>query len=80
MRKRLRGRVRRRRLIQGADKGYDTQDFLQACEELRATPHVARRQSYWGSAPGPAGDHPGLPGKPAEAQAGGGDLRLDQDG
>ncbi len=50
MLKRMRERVRRRRLTLGADKGYDTQDFLQACEELRVTPHVARRESYWGSA------------------------------
>ena len=49
MLKRLRERVRRRRLTLGADKGYDTQGFLGECEELRVTPHVARRESYWGS-------------------------------
>ena len=50
MLKRMRERARRRRLTLGADKGYDTQDFLHACEELQVTPHVARRESYWGSA------------------------------
>ncbi len=50
MLRRMRERVRHRRLTLGADKGYDTQNFLQACEELRVTPHVARRESYWGSA------------------------------
>ena len=49
MLRRMRERVRHRRLTLGADKGYDTQDFLQACEELRVTLHVARRESYWGS-------------------------------
>ncbi len=50
MLRRMRERVRHRRLTLGANKGYDTQNFLQACEELRVTPHVARRESYWGSA------------------------------
>ncbi len=49
MLRRMRERVRHRRLTLEADKGYDTQDFLQACEELRVTLHVARRESYWGS-------------------------------
>jgi hypothetical protein len=50
MLKRMRQRVGRRRCTLGADKGYDTHDFLQACQELRVTPHVARRESFWGSA------------------------------
>ncbi len=49
MLRRTRQRTRRRFTL-GADKGYDTHDFLQACQELRVTPHVARRESYWGSA------------------------------
>jgi len=28
----------------GADKGYDTQDFVRACRDMNVTPHVARRQ------------------------------------
>ena len=50
MLKRMRQRVGRRRCTLGADKGYDTPDFLQACQQLRVTPHVARRESFWGSA------------------------------
>ncbi len=50
MLRRMRERVRHRRLTLEADQGYDTQDFLQASEELRVTLHLARRESYWGSA------------------------------
>jgi transposase len=32
------------RITVGADKGYDTQDFVTACREINVTPHVARRQ------------------------------------
>jgi transposase len=32
------------RITVGADKGYDTQDFVTACREMNVTPHVARRQ------------------------------------
>lgn len=38
-------RARRRgRLSVGADKGYDTKDFVAGVRELRATPHVARKK------------------------------------
>ncbi len=33
-----------RRLTMGADKGYDTHDFVLACREMNVTPHVARRK------------------------------------
>jgi IS5 family transposase len=33
-----------RRITVRADKGYDTQDFVMACREMKVTPHVARRK------------------------------------
>ena len=33
------------RITVGADKGYDTADFIKACRELTVTPHVACRQT-----------------------------------
>ena len=33
-----------RRVTVGADKGYDTQDFVTMCRKMNITPHVARRQ------------------------------------
>jgi transposase len=35
-------RRNRRRGTVGADKGYDTKDFVQGCRELNLTPHVAQ--------------------------------------
>jgi len=32
------------RITVGADKGYDTHDFVTACRDINVTPHVARRQ------------------------------------
>ena len=32
------------RITVGADKGYDTRDFVTTCREMNVTPHVARRQ------------------------------------
>lgn len=29
----------------GADKGYDAQDFIEACERLKVVPHVAQNKS-----------------------------------
>jgi transposase len=34
----------KRRVTVGADKGYDTRDFVTACRDMKVTPHVARRQ------------------------------------
>jgi transposase len=34
-----------RRVTLGADKGYDTQDFITMCRHLNVTPHVARRKT-----------------------------------
>ncbi len=33
-----------RRITVGADKNYDTNDFVKECREMNVTPHVARRQ------------------------------------
>lgn len=41
----LEGARRSRRLTVGADKGYDTQDFVTRCRGMKITPHVARRQT-----------------------------------
>lgn len=38
-------RRRKRRLTVGADRGYDTRDFVADCRELGVTPHVAQHQS-----------------------------------
>lgn len=40
--KRLRRRQRKRRLTLGADKGFDTADFVEDLRELKVTPHVAQ--------------------------------------
>jgi transposase len=34
----------KRRITLGADKGYDTEDFVTECRELNVTPHVARKK------------------------------------
>ena len=34
-----------RRVTLGADKGYDTQDFITTCRDMNVTPHVARRKT-----------------------------------
>ena len=41
----LEGVGRSRRVTVGADKGYDTQDFVTRCRSMKITPHVARRQT-----------------------------------
>ena len=41
-----RARRRRRRLSVGADKGYDTRDFVAGVRELHITPHVAAKDRY----------------------------------
>jgi IS5 family transposase len=33
-----------RRITVGADKGYDTQDFITECRDMNVTPHVACRK------------------------------------
>jgi transposase len=33
-----------RRITVGADKGYDTEDFVTTCRDMNVTPHVARRR------------------------------------
>ena len=40
--------MRRHRCTLGADKGYDVRDFVRDCQELRVTPHIARKDGYWG--------------------------------
>jgi len=34
-----------RRATLGADKGYDTQEFITMCRHMNVTPHVARRKT-----------------------------------
>ena len=34
-----------RRITVGADKGYDTRDFVTSCRRMTVTPHVARRET-----------------------------------
>jgi transposase len=34
-----------REITLGADKGYDAQDFVQACVDMKVTPHVAQNKS-----------------------------------
>jgi len=38
----------RRRITLGADKGYDTEDFVASCRALNVTPHVAQNQARLG--------------------------------
>jgi len=44
-------------LTVGADKGYDTQNFVRECRELEVTPHVARKQ--YSAIDGRTTRHPG---------------------
>src|ERR1700726_2744651 len=37
-----------RRITLGADKGYDTAEFVAACRALKVTPHIARNESRAG--------------------------------
>ena len=65
----------------GADKAYDTQDFVQHLRDLNITPHVAQNTTQ----PLQCDRRPhdaacGLRGQPTQAQTGGRDLWLDQDG
>ncbi len=41
----LEGARRSRRMTVGADKGYDTKDFVTRCRSMKITPHVARRRT-----------------------------------
>ena len=43
-------RMRHHRCTLGADKGDDVTAFVRDCQDLRVTPHVARRDSWWGNA------------------------------
>lgn len=38
----------RQRKTVGADKGYDTRDFIAGCRQRRVTPHVASHTTRWG--------------------------------
>jgi hypothetical protein len=46
-----------RRVTLGADKGYDTQDFVTMCRRMNVTPHVARRE--WSKVDGRTTRHAG---------------------
>ena len=32
------------RITVGADRGYDTRDFIKGCRKMKVTPHVAQKQ------------------------------------
>ena len=50
----------RQRITVGADKGYDTADFVEACRERKVTLHVAQNESNRSSAiDGRTTRHPG---------------------
>ncbi len=65
----------------GADKGYDTEDFVNELRSMRVTPHVARKISGRSSAiDGRTARHGGYAvSQPAHPQADRRGLRLDQD-
>jgi hypothetical protein len=64
----------------GADKGYDTGDFIAALRARVITPHVAQNTAHRRSAiDGRTHPASGVRGQSAEAQARGGDLRLAED-
>ena len=44
MLRRFQRKRRRRRITVGADKAYDTKDFVSTARELNVTPHVAANQ------------------------------------
>jgi hypothetical protein len=46
----MRLRTARLRFTLGAAQGYNKHDFVQEGQKLRVTPHVARGESYLGSA------------------------------
>ena len=65
------------RITVGADKAYDTTDYVTTCRALKVTPHLAANDRRPG---GSALDGPhDAPLESAKAQAGRGDLWLDQD-
>jgi len=50
----------KRRITLGADKGYDTQEFVEALQEIQVTPHVAQNKTNRASAiDGRTTRHPG---------------------
>ena len=68
------------RITLGGGKNYDARAFVARCREMKVTPHVAQNTKGRSSAiDGRTTRHPGYA-KPAGEEAGGGDLRLDQDG
>jgi hypothetical protein len=74
----LRKRHRTRRLTLGADKGYDTEDFVGSMRDLNVTPHVAQNITKHRGSRIDARTvcHSRLRHRPAPAQARRGDLRL----
>ena len=72
---------RRRRITLGADKAYDTRDFVAEGEAIKVTVHAAQntKGQHLGR-PGRGGSERGLRAQPGGAQADRGDLRLDQIG
>ena len=68
-----------RRITIGADKGYDTADFVMEVRELNAVPHVTQNTAGRRSAiDRRTNRHPGLCRQPAHPQTHRGGLRLDE--
>ena len=67
------------RITVGADKGYDTRDFVEALRLLQVTPHVAQNTSNRSSAIDAHHAPRRLRGEPMDPQARRRDLRLAQD-
>jgi len=69
------------RVTLGGDQGYDTRDFVARCRKLGVTPHVTQNV---GRSAGSAIDRRSTPSgiwnQSAETQAGGGMLRMGEDG
>lgn len=70
-----------REVTLGADKGYDAQEFIDACLAMNVTPHVAQNKSGRKSAVSDASHRKkrGLRAVPAQAQADRTWVRLGQD-
>ena len=62
----------------GGDKGYDTRECVRAMRNRGVTPHVAQRTHS--AIDGRTTEACGLQDEPEGSQAGGGDIRVDEDG
>jgi hypothetical protein len=68
------------RVTLGGDKGYDTRAFVASCRQRHVTPHVAQNTRGRRSAIDELYPPLGVRHQSTSSQAGGGDLRQDEDG